>query len=215
MNIDKVTSYHVGKWKCQILTDRSDGRIGSQSYSSSVMLRDKARFRTKRLNDEDTLQGNKEGDDDVVVTMKVPASDDEKSVEFYWIVQRKYKIDEGDEECPDDECYESSKPDLVRGDGGEEEYEIELQFEELQEEDVTLPVMLVKEFRKRGDRRGQKYYQMYRVTSDSPEEASSEEGCVINGDFIEVDDAYEDDDLCVKIECIAAGAVEVDELRNC
>ena len=97
MNIDRVTSYHIGKWKCQILTDRRDGRLGSQAYSSSVSVRDAARFRTKRLNDEDTLQGLRDGDTNAVVKMRAPVRADEKSVDFFWVVRRQFKVEEGDE----------------------------------------------------------------------------------------------------------------------
>ena len=229
MNIDRVTSYHVGKWKCQILTGRADGRPGSQAYSSSVSVRDAARFRTKRLNDGDTLQGYKDGEQDAVITMRAPIGVDEKSVDLYWIVRRQFKVSEGDEECPDRECYTSSRTKRVDADDGsfalaasntnnvDEVLEIELEFEELLQEDIDAPLYLIKEFRRSGDGRGRRRFEMYKVGSAPPDgdEGNVDEGCVINGDFYEVDDVFEDDDLCVEVECVAPGQVEIKEARRC
>ena len=229
MNIEKVTDYHIGKWKCQILTDRSDGRPGSQAYSSRVQVSDAARFRTKRLNDEDTLQGNKDGDTDVVITMRAPVRKDERLIDLYWVARRKLKVEEGREECLDRNCYKSSRSSRVDNSDdeddrfafatatGDEIYEIELEIEELFQEDIDLPLYLIKEFRRKDDDRDLTRYEMFKVgrnplTNDIDDLS---DGCIVNGEFVEVGDIFEDDDLCIEVECISVGEVDIQEGRRC
>ncbi len=81
----------------------------------------------------------------------------ERDVEYYWIIQRRYLVEEDEELCPEDSrdrrrrdrrrendyCYTSTRSKEIRGYNGI--FEIGLEFEELTEEDIEEPIYLVKE----------------------------------------------------------------------
>ena len=102
---------------------------------------------------------------------------------------------------------------------------MELKADSLTEEDVREPMVLVKEYRRTNRRKGSgNRFRIYYVPRSGGFEdggdsaglgACDEDVCVLNGERIEVDDSYEDDDLCVEFTCVAPGTMEADELRNC
>ena len=118
---------------------------------------------------------------------------------FVGIVQACEDDDDGDD------CYVALDKERVRGKSGpngEKTYQLELQVAELSEEDVSEPMVLVKEYKRssssRRNRNNGKRYKIYyvpngpnglRAGGGSPEELESgEEACVVNGQKIDVDD---------------------------
>ena len=72
------------------------------------------------------LQGYRRNDRNVKITMNVTIGHDESFTDFFWIIQRKYIVYEGDEECPeddDDNCYYAKRRRRIRG-GKKNEYQI-------------------------------------------------------------------------------------------
>ena len=206
----EVRPSHFGQWKCKVLRARTDGRLGSEVLQSKVSLAD--RFRSARLNNEDTLQGFERGDKDAKVTLEFDLNPREESESnFFWVVQRSYVIPLDRKECPRDakDCFTSSN--VRQKTGQRKTFQVSLEFERLSDEDIENPVVLVREY---GERRDGKKYQIYFLPKEDPDSTGAL-GCVVNGKFVPVDKFYEDDDLCVEAECVSDGEVELKRLRGC
>ncbi len=136
------------------------------------------------------------------------------------------KISEGDRECHDDdedECFEARKRRRVKkGQSGKyKTYKMELEADDLTELDVREPMVLVKEYRRTKGRRRENRFQIYYVprSSDGLDFGGGASGgvecgddvCYVNGRMIEVGDRYDDDDLCIRYDCVAPGSIETDE----
>ena len=101
------------------------------------------------------LQGFRRNDRKVRITMNVTINDDDPFTDFFWIVQRKYIIYEGDEECPDEErgnCYLAKRRRRIRG-APKNLYKMRLDIDELSRDDLSEPVVLIKDYRDRKTRK--------------------------------------------------------------
>ena len=208
IRIDRVDpDEHYGTWTCKVLrTTRGDGRPGSEVVTGEVEL---VPARSGRVDELRRLQGFEEGDEDVEVSNKIDIDPDDRRVELYWIVQRRYKIDEGDEECPDRDCYESGRARELENDV----YSITLKFDELTLEDIETPIVLVKKYRTRS---GDILHEMsFLPTSEQNVEFVCGESCSVNGRTIAAGESYEDLRSCLEIFCDDDGKVEVEKLNRC
>ncbi len=145
------------------------------------------------------------------------------------------RILEGREECRDgrrdDECFEARRREPVNEGGGGRRsktyYRMELRVENMSEEDVAEPMAVVKEYRRTDGPGGNRYKVFYvpRVAEFSSSSSSSgsgvrgidcgEELCLVNREAIEVGRSFEDEDLCVEFECVAAGYLTAKEIKKC
>ena len=94
------------------------------------------------------LQGYRRNDRNVKITMNVTIGHDESFTDFFWIIQRKYIVYEGDEECPedaDDNCYYAKRRRRIRG-GKKNEYQMQLIIDKLSRDDLDEPVVLIKDY---------------------------------------------------------------------
>ena len=93
------------------------------------------------------LQGYRRNDRDVRITMNVTIGHNEEFTDFYWIIQRKYIVYEGEEECPDEgrNCYTAKRRRKIRG-GRKNEFQMHLIIDKLSRDDLREPVVLVKDY---------------------------------------------------------------------
>merc|ERR1719242_747655 len=79
--------------------------------------------------------------------MNVTIGHNEEYTDFYWIIQRKYIVYEGEEECPDEgrNCYTAKRRRRIRG-GKKNEYQMHLIIDKLSRDDLREPVVLVKDY---------------------------------------------------------------------
>ena len=82
------------------------------------------------------------------ITLNVTVDKEESFTDFFWVIQRKYIVYEGEEECPDDEngnCYVAKRRRRVRG-GKKNEYQMHLIIDKLSRDDLKEPVVLIKDY---------------------------------------------------------------------
>merc|ERR1719367_993555 len=141
-----------GPWRCHILR-RAPFGFGSQSTEATINVVRRPERLTKDKDDdfdpdEPMLQGYRRNDRDVRITLNVTVDKEESFTDFFWVIQRKYIVYEGEEECPDDEngnCYVAKRRRRVRG-GKKNEYQMHLIIDKLSRDDLKEPVVLIKDY---------------------------------------------------------------------
>jgi hypothetical protein len=132
------------------------------------------------------LQGYRRNDRNVKITMNVTIGADESFTDFLWIVQRKYIVYEGDEECPEDEdenCYFAKRRRRIRG-GKKNEYQMQLIIDKLSRDDLDQPVVLIKDYEHEKTRKD--LFELQFVPKFSP---------LVDYDVDDDDDEYYDEDV--------------------
>ena len=144
------------------------------------------------------LQGYRRNDRDVRITLNVTIDKEESYTDFFWIIQRKYIVYEGEEECPDDEngnCYTAKRRRRVRG-GRKTEYQMHLIIDKLSRDDLREPVVLVKDYEHEKTRKDLFEVQFVPKFAPIKDYDSEEEDYEY---FDEDDDDYDDDEGSTEI----------------
>ena len=115
--------------------------------------------------------------------MNVTIDDRDPFTDFFWIIQRKYIVYEGDEECPDEEdgnCYVAKRRRHIRG-AHKNAYQMRLDIDKLSRDDLSEPVVLIKDYEDGKTRKD--FFELQFVPKFYP-----------LGDYDDDDEDYDEDD---------------------
>ncbi|XP_071750295.1 uncharacterized protein [Lepeophtheirus salmonis] len=141
----KNTKLHQsGIWKCQLIRKSPHG-IGSQVANSKI---DVKVIQNLRYIIEPTLQGYEKGEINAVISLAINEPKYTDALSFFWIIQRKYLIYEGDQWfCPSKlgVCYEPRRRKYLRSPTGTKII-LDLVISEVTTPDLEEPIVLIMEY---------------------------------------------------------------------
>ena len=159
-------------------------------------------------------------------TMTPTEAKNSRQVEFYWVIQRKYFLYEGDSECFDrNDCYKAYR--RRQYDRDSLDYEMRLRIDEITSDDLDSPVVLVKEVRTGGTTDRKYTYDFQAVPKNPPltqptrfefaRDRDVRDTCMVDGDVLDPGDEVDYPEWCVRIICQKDSAVEVEGMdeRDC
>ena len=151
-------------------------------------------FYLRKTSPTHQLQGYRRNDRDIRITMNVTIDKDESFTDFFWIIQRKYIVYEGDEECPDEEngnCFVAKRRRKIRNSGRKNDYQMHLIIDKLSRDDLRYPVVLIKNYEDNKTKKD--LFQMQFVPKFAPLKDYDNDDDY--DDYEELpDDEYDDDD---------------------
>ena len=222
--IKSVENKHFGKWTCKVVRMRRDGKYGSESAIKDLVLVPKKSRAGRALEaNQKQLQGFNKGHEGAEINLNVNIGKrDYNNVTIYWIVQRKYLVQEGELFCANEEesdCLEARSRRKIKG--MDNQYRMKMIIDELREKDIEEPMVLVKQYY---NERNKFSVEMIHVdkTDDSlikelsdMSDKAEQDGCNVNGMFLDVGETYELEEECIEIKCTNRGHVDIQALTVC
>ncbi len=161
----------------------------------------------------------------------------EEFTDFFWLVRKSLKIYEGEKECigsgRQENCYDASRRRRLRrqDNNGLTKYELILDVDRLDREDLESKIYLVKDFREFNSKMdefeiivvpGQRQTRALEEEEAAIEDFSSRErqklsdrqGCLIRKEVVDVGDSVRFPELCVSLTCNKEGNVDVRSMEE-